>query len=345
MLQNSEGHFGLHVWRAVAVACLLIGHFFPGFGYGDGVWINFGRLGVELFFVLSGCLLANGLNEQVSIRIFLLNRFIRIFPSLLIFCCFCFCILILRGRDTNYFYCGVGFVANVCTSINPANTPVVMAHLWSVALEMQGYFLMALLAVISRWSGIKFCNLLLCVVILAAIILISNLGWGDKNEYHDYLLLPPMRLVGMYFAAYMSIKLKYFEGRGLYWLCGLILGLIMNHTIIPDTLKYTVGSMALAVSCVLVQRSHHLSKIPSFQYVYKVPMILSSASYSIYLWQQLFFHFSDLQQDFWRSVLLLIFALVAGIVMHYGFDGVVSPKIRYFSGRYMASNRVKSRSL
>ena len=62
-------------WRGLAVAFLLLGHFFPV----DG--INFGTVGVHLFFVLSGLLMTRILFVQkVPLALFYQRRIARIFP-------------------------------------------------------------------------------------------------------------------------------------------------------------------------------------------------------------------------------------------------------------------------
>ena len=63
-------------WRGLAIGILLIGHFFPVPG------INLGAVGVNLFFVLSGWLMARLLFvQQVSSASFYRRRISRIFPA------------------------------------------------------------------------------------------------------------------------------------------------------------------------------------------------------------------------------------------------------------------------
>src|SRR6476620_555449 len=67
-------------WRGLAILFLLIGHFFPI----DG--INLGHLGVNLFFVLSGLLMARLLFVyEVPFGEFYQRRISRIFPTMMVF--------------------------------------------------------------------------------------------------------------------------------------------------------------------------------------------------------------------------------------------------------------------
>ena len=75
-----DQHFDyLDGWRGLAIAFLLVGHFFPVPG------INFGRVGVDFFFVLSGLLMCRLLFiKEVPIKTFYKRRIARIFPVVLL---------------------------------------------------------------------------------------------------------------------------------------------------------------------------------------------------------------------------------------------------------------------
>lgn len=67
-------------FRGLAIVLVLVGHFLPLPG------INLGRLGVELFFVLSGRLMAEILFERgARLGPFFQRRFARVYPTLLVF--------------------------------------------------------------------------------------------------------------------------------------------------------------------------------------------------------------------------------------------------------------------
>src|SRR5438552_18950079 len=67
-------------WRGLAIVLLLIGHFFPVPG------INFGAVGVNLFFVLSGYLMGGLLFvDHTPIPKFYRRRIARILPAHLFF--------------------------------------------------------------------------------------------------------------------------------------------------------------------------------------------------------------------------------------------------------------------
>src|SRR3954468_19104575 len=67
-------------WRGLAILAVPIGHFVPSLGQA-------GSLGVELFFVLSGRLMASILfEEKIPAEQLFAGRFSRIYPGLLLYC-------------------------------------------------------------------------------------------------------------------------------------------------------------------------------------------------------------------------------------------------------------------
>jgi peptidoglycan/LPS O-acetylase OafA/YrhL len=67
-------------WRGLAILGVLFDHFVTKSG------INLGRFGVELFFVLSGRLMAEILFVQkMPLNVFFLRRFSRVYPALFVF--------------------------------------------------------------------------------------------------------------------------------------------------------------------------------------------------------------------------------------------------------------------
>ena len=69
-------------WRGIAVSLVLLGHF-----WGDAhLWSGMSKLGVALFFVLSGRLMSEILFVRKSrLSTFFLRRFSRVYPALLVF--------------------------------------------------------------------------------------------------------------------------------------------------------------------------------------------------------------------------------------------------------------------
>ncbi len=140
-MPKSERIDYLDGWRGLAILVVLVAHF------GHLERTNIGLFGVELFFVLSGLLMARILYEQrMPIGEFYRRRIARIFP---LFYLFVFTILIMemaRGAHVSwkealslstFTRTYVGYVFN---------DPFPVHHLWSLNVEEHCYLLLALVA-------------------------------------------------------------------------------------------------------------------------------------------------------------------------------------------------------
>lgn len=135
--------------RCIAVSLVLVQHFIPSeLLYG----VNWGRLGVRLFFVLSGFLItkilldcrnqtdAGAVRPRFAAHQFYARRFLRIFP---IYYLMLFAALLLGNLHVEReFFWHLAYLSNVKFSFvggfTAANTT---AHFWSLAVEEQFYLL------------------------------------------------------------------------------------------------------------------------------------------------------------------------------------------------------------
>lgn len=151
--------------RAVAIAAVLLFH--HGFGWAKG-----GYLGVDLFFVLSGYLIAGKLltehsnHGRISLRNFWLGRFRRLLPALLaVLAAAAVYATVIAERQAQRairldIFAALAYVANwrfilVDVGYFASNTaPSPVRHLWSLSVEEQFYLLFPLLMVAlakSKW--------------------------------------------------------------------------------------------------------------------------------------------------------------------------------------------------
>src|SRR5579871_142490 len=137
---------GLDHLRTLAIAFVFIyhyGHIFP-----SPEWVNkigkFGWTGVDLFFVLSGYLIASQLFEKIarnnsfSLRSFFLKRFFRIIPAYLFVVVIYFCFPFSRERSTPApLWKYLTFTQNFGLDLRTQGT---FSHAWSLCIEEQFYF-------------------------------------------------------------------------------------------------------------------------------------------------------------------------------------------------------------
>lgn len=139
------GHVtGLDQVRGVAVGAVLVYHFFPSF-------LPAGYLGVDLFFLLSGVLIAAQLGvRQAPVLPWLWRRLVRIWPALLMACAgtLALGVVVLLPEDLSRLAAGLGagalFAGNLHHDsiagyfVAPGNLDASL-HLWSLGVEMQIY--------------------------------------------------------------------------------------------------------------------------------------------------------------------------------------------------------------
>ena len=141
---------GLNGIRAVAAVGVMISHSLQemhNFGFKRMSALQFGGIGVTIFFTLSGFLITYLLLKEIEnyktidIRKFYLRRVLRIWPLyffyvLLVFVCSRY--LFLSPLDNwKYIYLYVLFFSNLAFNFNVY--PNFMGHLWSIAIEEQFY--------------------------------------------------------------------------------------------------------------------------------------------------------------------------------------------------------------
>ena len=159
-------HLGyLDGWRGLAIAFLLVGHFFPV----DG--INFGHVGVNLFFVLSGLLMARLLFvKQVPFGQFYRRRIARVFPT-----AYCFIVILVLFSAISGNVIAWDEVAAAATftnnywSVVGREPTLPFGHLWSLSVEEHSYVLLSMIALAFRraWLNAKW-TVASCVLIFTA---------------------------------------------------------------------------------------------------------------------------------------------------------------------------------
>lgn len=140
---------GLDHLRAFAITFVFLFHYNIFY---HPAWIStigsFGWTGVDLFFVLSGFLIASQLlaEEDISLRNFYIKRVFRIFPTYFLMVALYFCFPPLRERpNLPPLWKFLTFTQNL--GLDLKNTGA-FSHAWSLCIEEQFYLLLPLLMII-----------------------------------------------------------------------------------------------------------------------------------------------------------------------------------------------------
>ena len=322
-------------WRGLAIACVLVGHF------GQTGFIKEDRLGVDLFFALSGMLMARLLFEKrTDLKTFYVRRFSRIFPALLGFVIFCFAVASLLG----WAYTPLEVLTNLSflRTYIPADPhiwsgEVPVKNLWSLNVEEHTYVILSLLAVLAL--TIKQTRFALMTLGLASVGI--SLAYNATQNYQDtFFLLRTECAIGFIVipAAYrLHLATTTAPRRVAAWWppLALLLAAACYLDATPFWLSFTLPPflLAFAINHLTDARGLFLRLLSS-----KSLRLLGLWSYSVYLWQQPFYEYKwALPGPYWG--LPLAMSLLAGIL---SFALIESPVRVFINGRWERRLQKKS---
>jgi peptidoglycan/LPS O-acetylase OafA/YrhL len=324
-MNRRSGYFpSFDGWRALAVLAVLLAHDYKyAFGPLSTGWFQqHSMFGVEIFFGISGLLICSRLLQEeevhgrVNLREFYIRRAFRILPPLM---GYLIAIAALGAAHiipvapqewmaSLLFFRNYGFL-----SITAGQNGWYTAHFWSLAVEEHFYLMLPVLLVF-----VKRGRRLQALILLAAGVMIWRLyiqlarpyvNWPSHTDTHlDALLIPAIFaiLLTQHRARSLLCRISKFWPLAALLVIGLVttgqfplLTPIAASVLIPLTLLGTVLHPGGLFSRML--------ELPPLRWIGRI-------SYSLYLWQQLFFsghYFPSLRpfgflQDFpWRFVALL----------------------------------------
>jgi len=319
-------------WRAIAVFSVIAFHdrLHQWGSLSDATLHKYGNLGVDLFFAISGLLICSRLLDEeeihgrISLQGFYIRRFCRILPPVI---CFLFVVGLLA--ITGFIHSSIGawlsslFFANNYYSVHIHNVDwsLYTNHFWSLAVEEHFYLLLPAILCFLPKRRVKVLLVLTSVFFVYTIIIYSEpsllkaLGGGFAEVRTD------VKIDGLLFPAMLAVLLKRKAIRDLCtpWINPLTVGVLLvllffalhKSGVVPVTLV-PFGFPLVILSTVLHPRSV-FARILEFR-----PLrFLGKISYSIYLWQQLFFigdhapaagPLNLLQSKPWSILVVLLFA-------------------------------------
>lgn len=181
-------------WRGVAIAGVLVCHFFP---HSSAGWL--GEFGVQLFFVLSGYLISDLLFlKKVSLKDFAVRRASRILPVFLLFVL----TMAVYAGNFQFIYYDVSARELIPTltflrSYFPADLNIFarqwpIGHLWSLNIKEHSYVYLALGALLLKNAKSQHAAPVLLILTTAAIVActlyyarhppVGASGWQLRSE-------------------------------------------------------------------------------------------------------------------------------------------------------------------
>ena len=323
-------------WRGLSIALVLAGHFtaLPS--------ARWGALGVSFFFALSGRLMGEILFEQrFPVGPFLLRRFSRVWPVLLVFVV----VTLALSRLTAFW--GEPLTLSAALSVLTFTFGYArlwgiggeqIGHVWSLCIEEHSYLVLLIVGIMTI-RDIRKASMLLVVMTIAAICdgLYRSLIMGG-DYYAVYWLTDPMlHFITVPVLTYLwRDKITDRAGRfGPYASITLmILAVALAYHRIPAYVTQTLMPFVLAGAVVLLPIAARSLLVVLESRLFT---LIGVWSYSIYIWQQPFYNLSHGQPDTSRFGLLLL-ATGTGIVSYYV---VEQPARRFLNRRYASRKNVR----
>ena len=313
--------------RALAVLPVIFFH--AGFKQFSG-----GFVGVDIFFVISGYLIATIIISEMaegkfSIINFYERRARRILPALFFVMAICvpFAWLWLSPSDLKDFGQSLVAVSTFSSNIlfwtesgyfDTSAELKPLLHTWSLAVEEQYYILFPIFLLITWRLGVKW------ILFLLSLIFMISLGmahWGAFNKPSPTFFLLPTRVWELLVGVFASFYLKYNTYLKSHFfnqvLSILGFGMILYSIVVFDentpfpslyALVPTIGTVLLIVSAVPKTLIHNLL---SFKPIVGIGLI----SYSAYLWHQPLLAFARHRIVGEISDSLVIFLCVAALIL------------------------------
>jgi len=265
---------------------------------------EFGYLGVDIFFVISGFVILpalakniNGRNrKKFKLREFYKRRFLRLYPGLVSSLILSSIVLWIffspeyHDRISRQGIASLFFIGNIGALIYSgdyfAPNPNPLVHLWSLAVEAQIYFALPLLLIGLLKFKIKIENTLVYLTVLSMIFfafpllsesIFSWFGYPNKDQASFYLSFDrfwQFSVGGLCGILQMSSLVRIFTSKWNYYsaifICSIIILLEINNQKIGS-----VFATFLAVTLIFGQRLAHKN--------FKLLIWIGNRSYSLYL--------------------------------------------------------------
>jgi len=286
-------------WRAIAILSVVLYHDRQySFGPVGTGWIHeFGLYGVDLFFAISGLLICSRLLEEeqvfshISLRNFYIRRAFRILPPALLFL-IVVAVLALVGvfqLHLREWLVTLLFFRNY-TALAGAVTPDsnFVEHFWSLAVEEHFYLILPGILVLThnRWRLPALLGLASLVELHCYFALKSRV-WALVGHHTgvrlDYLLIPAIFAV---IAQSGAMKLQFKKWFRMWPLILVGIGVLVTFGT-EDFWQVTLLSLLLPPMLLgsVLNAQRYLERVLEW-----APLrYLGRISYSVYLWQQLFF--------------------------------------------------------
>jgi peptidoglycan/LPS O-acetylase OafA/YrhL len=346
---------GLDLIRAVAIVWVMVYHAmnFDLIPDPDHWYVSFGWIGVDLFFGLSGFLIAGQLLKPWSVGLkpdykkFFKRRLLRTLPAYVVIAAIYFLLPALRERPIiQPFWQFATFTENLFFDVSPR----AFSHVWSLCVEEQFYLVFPILvALLAQRPDPRRVALTFVAVAVGGMLIrgglwlaevgsspFANMDGVNGQAYMDFIYYPTWSRLDGLLAGVLAATIKLF--RPITWsrivscpnliLCLGLIGLALSialfggqtTTFVPAVFGYPL--LASSIAAIVIAGSECRGIIGSRS----IPgaRILATGAYSLYLTQKLAYHVVDagyipgLGSEGWMRFFVAIgIALFMGALLHW----------------------------
>ena len=322
--------------RGIAVLMVVVTHF-GSLSPASYHYFHPGLLGVDIFFVLSGFLITSILlqeferNHWIELKNFYARRFLRLMPAYWLFLLFLHFVAphLLSGHEAELASSNRNLLIALIYMTNWqavfGEYIGVFAHLWSLAVEEQFYFIWAplFLALLMRMkSRVSIAGTTVCFTVLLLVGFEMKIELGDVAKL--YLGATDSRLIPLLVGAITSmtflwrrLPLKYLASRWFDFLalisfvCAVVLA---SRYFLPVVSSYRVlpwfaVTVAVLILWLVTRNSSHVHSVLSFP-----PLVwVGRVSYGLYIWHHFFVAF--VREKTWPLSMKLCVGLAASFLV------------------------------
>ena len=293
-------------WRAVSIVLVILHHLHvqcsvPVLGALLRILSDEGEIGVELFFAISGLLICTRLLDEeartgnINIKNFYVRRFFRILPAAFLY----LAVVGVLGAFHLIPLLPVDWFASLLFFRNYAmlfayvhNSPLALhwytGHFWSLSMEEHFYLLLPGVLVLFRKTRLRilgaFATVVACWRLILAHVLHRNYQFGFRTDTHLDALLIPAMIALLLFPLMRNQTVRRFIPA---WSFVLFLGL--EITLLATKAPFSCTAQAIVLPLLILSTVRNPSAFPGACLEWLPLRWIGRISFSLYLWQQLFF--------------------------------------------------------
>lgn len=345
-IKNKQSNNDLHMssgsrievwdgWRGLAIFLVLFGHF----TFTRWIWEE--RMGVDLFFGLSGMLMSNILFiDRMVLRDFYIRRFSRVIPTLIAFLVVAFIVSVIMRFDfqitelvASLFFIRTYFPVD--PSYYSAMPPT--GHLWSLSVEEHSYIIMSVLSLFLFSRG-KAAMALFSIFIMSVVINFYRYSILPAPEFEFSLIRTESAIGFIAFSAAYNLfrKERSITVHPYLPIVCVLISFACYLDAAPIWLTFLFGPVLLGVAI-----NHVTESAKPLQVILTFAPLrwLGVLSYSIYLWQQVFYRLYYALPG--KAVTGFILSIVVGAISFYLFE---DPVRKHINKRWSAKPKYKTKT-